>query len=421
MTSHRPHGFVLGWLLLGMLALPALGQATPLARGLIPLKAWPAEKVKALAPILRSADIAVIESEPNGQMKQISLFTLVAAPGARVRQVLLDAQRYVDFARNFTVSKVTPRGNGSFDHFYQLSYGLFTIDGTHRYMPLSQDLGAQGASEDAASTAPVEVLDADEPAGTQRHYRWEFHDVGGATVVAVYGYTDLWHSGGMVGKLLERVPQIEHGMALVSQAALMLAMKQRAEQLTPLPPMLPVASSAPYDAFLARGVVALMRTQKGRLSELSIIDRSLAQPNQILDVVKQPAEWSHFIPTITKSADRGARDDLTLVDLEQSLPLIGFRSLYGVRVTGNAVDMMGVEGDMRGARMRFEAVAGRGVPTQIVMRSSQQFDRASLVIRQLYKLEPFFEYGVNLGLQLVVLRGIKNKAEQFLAVAPNAN
>ena len=38
-----------------------------------------------------------------------------------------------------------------------------------------------------------------------------------------------------------------------------------------------------------------------------------------------------------------------------------------------------------------------------------------MVIRQLYKLEPFFEYGVNVGMQLVVLRGLKTKAEQLVA------
>jgi hypothetical protein len=379
----------------------------------VALQTWPAEKVIALAPLLRSADIAVIESQPNGQMKQVSLFTLVAAAPQQVRDVLLQAEHYGDFARNFSISKVTPHPDGSFDHFYQLSYGLFTIDGTHRYFPQPPD---------GSDAPPIEVLDAapdqTPPLGALRHYRWEFHNVGGATVVAMYGYTDVWHSGGLIAKLLERVPQLEHGMALVSQAALVMAIKQRAEQLNKTPLSLPPPGGARYDALLERGVVVLLRSQNGRLSELSLIDRSVAQPNQLLDVFKQVQRWSQFIPTITKSGDSGERDEIPLVDLEQSLPLLSFRTTYGTRVFGSAVDMLGINGDLRGSRMRFEALAGRGVPSQIVMRSSQQFDRASLVIRQLYKLEPLFEYGVNVGMQLVMLRGLKSKAEQLLAVAP---
>lgn len=401
-------------------ALLALSTVCPTAvkakeGSAVPLQTWPVDKVQGLAPLLRSADIAVIESQPNGRMKQISLFTLAAAPPAQVREVLLNAARYGEFARNFTISKVTPHPDGSFDHFYQLNYGLFTIDGTHRYFPQPAD---------GSGAPPVEVLDAapdqTPPLGALRHYRWEFYNVGGATVVAMYGYTDVWQSGGLAAKLLERVPQLEHGIALVSQAALVLAIKHRAEQLTSTRPPLPPPGGARYDAFLERGVVVLLRSQNDRLSEMTLIDRSLAQPGQFLEVAKQPAKWSSFIPTITHSEDSGQHDELPVVDLEQSLPLISFRTTYGERISANAVDMMGLSGDLRGGRMRIEALAGRGAPSQIVMRSSQQFDRASLVIRQLYKLEPLFEYGINIGLQLVVLRGLKGKAEQLLAIAPSS-
>ena len=397
--------------LFALLVLPlSLGTAAA-ANGPVPLQTWPAAKVKALAPLLRNADTAVIESQPNGQLKQISLFTLIAAPPGLVRDTLLKADRYTEFARNFTKSKVSARPDGTFDHVYQLSYGMFSIDGTHRYVPQPAATEESGAPE----APPVEILDSDEPAGSQRHYRWEFHSVGGATVLAVYGYTDVWHSGGMVAKVIERVPQLEHGLALVSQAALVLSMKQRAEQLTNPPPVLPAAGGAPYDALLDRGVVVLLRSQGGRLSEVSLIDRSLAQPNQLLDVVKKPTDWSQFIPTITKSADGGQRDDIALVDMEQSLPLLSFHTVYGARVFGHTVDMMGLSGDLRGARMRWEVGPGRGAVSQIVIRSSQQFDKGSMVIRQLYKLEPFFEYGVNVGMQLVMLRGLKTKAEQLVA------
>lgn len=101
-----------------------------------------------------------------------------------------------------------------------------------------------------------------------------------------------------------------------------------------------------------------------------------------------------------------------MVDLVQSLPLLNFHTLFGARSSGSSVDMYGVEGDLRGARMRWDVMPGRGATSQVVLRSSQQFDRASLVIRQLYKLEPLFEYGINVGLQLVILLGVKNKAEQ---------
>ena len=53
----------------------------------------------------------------------------------------------------------------------------------------------------------------------------------------------------------------------------------------------------------------------------------------------------------------------------------------------------------------------------LVLRTQQSLDRASLGLRQLYKLEPLFEHGVTLGLQLVLLRSVKAQAERTLASA----
>ena len=62
--------------------------------------------------------------------------------------------------------------------------------------------------------------------------------------------------------------------------------------------------------------------------------------------------------------------------------------------------------------MRWDLVPTSAGGTQIVLRSSLQYDRASLIMRQLYKLEPLMEYGVNVGMQLVILEAIRTRAER---------
>ncbi len=393
-------------------SLPERRAAAALGKTAVPLRTFSPEQVRSLAPLLRQSDITLLESEPSGRLKQVSLFTLVAAPPHVVRAVLLDAAKYTEFVRNFVASKVTPRTGGSFEHSYQLSYRVYTIDGTHLYVPQPAD--------PQAGAPPVEVMDQDDPPGTARHYRWEFHSVAGATVLAVYGYTDMFHSGGVIDSLIKRVPQLEHGLALVSQGALVLAMKRQAEQMYGSPPLMPAAGTAGYDFLLERGLVGFLRNSAdGRLSEVSLVDRSSARPDVLLDNIKRMNAWSTFIPTITKSADSPPREGIPMmVDLVQSLPLVSFHTLFGARTTNSSVDMYGVEGDLRGARMRWDVMPGRGAESQVVLRSSQQFDRASLIIRQLYKLEPLFEYGINVGLQLVFLRGVKMRAEQQSAAPP---
>ncbi|HNG00004.1 MAG TPA: hypothetical protein PK493_22090, partial [Pseudomonadota bacterium] len=75
-------------------------------------------------------------------------------------------------------------------------------------------------------------------------------------------------------------------------------------------------------------------------------------------------------------------------------------------------DMLGFSGDLRGARMRIDLRLSPTQKTLMVFRSSVAYDRASLLIRQLYKLEPLFEYGVNVGLSLVYLRGLSDQTRR---------
>jgi hypothetical protein len=51
--------------------------------------------------------------------------------------------------------------------------------------------------------------------------------------------------------------------------------------------------------------------------------------------------------------------------------------------------------------------------SEIVLRAMVDYDHGSVVVRELYKLEPLFQYGIDVGLQLVILRGIRARAEQM--------
>jgi hypothetical protein len=145
---------------------------------------------------------------------------------------------------------------------------------------------------------------------------------------------------------------------------------------------------------------------------MSLVDRSVARPEAVVQVAKQAARWSEHIPTYTRSKEAGERDGVPLVDLELSLPMLSFSSTYSVSSGPKAVDIWALEGDLRGAHLRWDVQPGQSGLNQIVLRAIQRLDRASLILRQLYKMEPLFEYGINVGLHLVLLNGVKRRAER---------
>ena len=198
----------------------------------------------------------------------------------------------------------------------------------------------------------------------------------------------------------------------------MLAVKQRAEAMSPGQPR-PSTSGPPpkLDFLLERGAVAIFRKSGSHVTEVNLVDRTRARPDVLLRVAANTPAWSKFVPTISKSSSLGPRQGLPATEVEQSLPLMSWTTTWGVFANATAVDMFGLDGDLTRARMRWDVrplpAAAAPMQSEIVLRAMVDYDHGTVVVRELYKLEPLFQYGIDVGLQLVLLRGIKQQAEQL--------
>ncbi len=368
------------------------------------LVALPREKLVTLAPLLRTGDFALLESDPHGWERQVTTISLCKAPPEVVRDVVIHPERYEDFARNMVGRQVVKNADGTFDHTWKLSYTVASFSGVNRYKVLPP--------RDGEAAGPVEVLD---PTGMST-YRWEFLPAanGGGTIVVLYGFTDVRHSGGFIDKVLARADTLEHGLALVVQMSMHRAMASEAEKKgAPFAPYVAPAPGTPqtsYRFLLDRGLLAILRHQGQKLVDFSLIDRTKAQPATVIDELSHAERW-RYVPSLTKVEGHDARDGVPVVEIEQSLPLMTWATYFGVRQSGGGVDLFGLDGDLRGARLRFDLRPDAGAQ-QLILRGQLSYDRSSVVMRELFKIEPLFEDGVNVGLSYVILRGVKGAAEK---------
>lgn len=372
-----------------------------------PLTTLPADKLLTLVPSLREQDLALVESDAKGALKQITAVTLVAAPPATVHDVVAHPERYGQFVHNMSRSDVRREPGGTFVHDYKLDYTVASVDGRHRYVLLPPVPGQ--------AAAPIDIYDPDDN-GT-RHYRWEFYAApGSGTLLVVYGYSQI-PTDGLYGRLIKRAQTLEYGLALIPQMTLMLACKQQAQRLAGPQPSPGQAGPQPNLGFLLdRGALALFRTIGSRVSEMNLVDRTRARPDVLVRVATSVAPWSRFVPTIGKSTPLGARQGLPAFEVEQSLPLMSWTTTWGVFASAAAVDMFGLDGDLVRSRIRWDIRQLRDagpLQAEIVVRAMINYDQGSVVVRELYKLEPLFQYGIDLGLVLVVLRGVRMQAEQL--------
>ncbi len=383
---------------LALLFVPSLAFAEPRPAPLTPL---PNDKLTALGPLLKGADVALIESTEKGHIKQLTTISLVGAPPETVRQIVIHPEKYGDFVNNMVESTVKPGPNGTIDHQYKLAYKIYTVEGRHRYVLLPPD---------GTGAAPVDMFDPDE--NGQRHYRWEFLPSGAGTIVVLYGFTIIPQDGFMK-QYMDRAPTLELGLGLIPQMTLLLAVKQRAEAVSGHRGVGAIAGTPSFAFLLQRGTVALFRSIRGQLAETTLLENVNAPLEIMLKLLQAPSRWKEFVPTIESSYDLGQKDGYPAAEWDQSVPLLSWTTKWQLKLDKASVDMFAYEGDLRQSRMRWDVQPLGSGRAQLVLRTDEAFEDTSIVLRSLYRLEPLFKYGINVGLGLVVLKGLGVRAEQL--------
>ncbi len=380
------------------LLLLSLAVATPAFAKVYPLDKLPDDKVDKLAPVLQQGDLALIESNPDGTMKQVTLFLFCRAPAELVHDVVASPAGYGKFM-GLTKSETKPLDDGGTFHSWVLDLPVSQFDAMNKYYVEPGPLGA------------VKVLsfhDRDEAT-----YRWEFHPVPGGSILVQYGYTDVKRSGSFVRNFVKKQAVMEHGLAMAAQLMLASAMRREAEQRAPkpLPPLPPRGPMPSLDFLLSRGVIAITRsTPEGRFGEVSLLDRFFASASKIREILAQPGDYAKFVPGVSTAEKR--RDEGGVVyTMDFAVPILTWSGKFEMRMNGGAVESFAVEGDFRGARYRWDLTVKSLKETLVSFRFAQSLGQSSLVARKLIAAVPSLEYGLNVAYGLVYLRAMRAQAE----------
>jgi hypothetical protein len=354
----------------------------------------PEDQLARLGVLAARGDVALIESAPDGTMKQVTLFLYVASPPAVVYDVVAHPAEYVHFVPGLSRSTFVERPGVGWVHSWKIDLPVSSFWGeeVYRFEP-----GPTGAIE-------TRSLDAGNAA-----YRWEVHPAGPGTLLVMYGYTDVLHSNRFVHAFVRRQATLEHGLALAAQ--LMLAAPLRTEAERRAAATVPRAlardgGGGGLDALLGRGQVAILHA-----GEVSLIDRFYAPEPKVLEAIGKPGEYARFVPGVDEAHELSRGPDGVTYTLEMSLPIVSWSTRYVMRLFHHGADGAGVEGDLTGARFRWDLTPRGPAETEVVYRARQPLGRGSLLVRKLLQLNPTLDHGLNVAFALVTLRAMRGRAE----------
>lgn len=171
-----------------------------------------------LHPLLERGVLALVESGPEGTLRQVHLWSQVEAPKDVLRGVVLEASEYARFIPTFKETKLSKLKEGHLRLEWTLDIPLVSVSGVTDVFPR-----ADGSVDMLAVSGDVK----------RAHWRWAFVPQGRATLLVHEAYSDVRESSWLVEKMIEREPLLEHGIVVASSVIGVQAIKDRAEGKRP--------------------------------------------------------------------------------------------------------------------------------------------------------------------------------------------
>jgi len=169
----------------------------------------------ALAPLLELGTLAVIESHPDGELRQVAVLTTVEAPRDRLAGVVGQPAAYPEFMKSLKRMEVERTQEDELALNWKISVPMASMSGRSKMV-----------------FRPDGSIDAWTVGGDVKNgrWRWEFHALGDDRSVPVhYVYSDLRESSFFTRIVLEAEPMLEHGIVGASGTVAVAGMKARAE------------------------------------------------------------------------------------------------------------------------------------------------------------------------------------------------
>jgi hypothetical protein len=358
-----------------------------------------------------SHDIVLIEQPSRPGAPRVRAATLVGAPPAAVKAVLLDAHRYRAIIPGLVRMDVSKAQDGATALAWELEIPMFNMKGrlTIRDRPDGVELNLVDGD---LSPGRIVFTIAPHPSGR--------------TALTVDAQLDVTNSTWLLRRIMSRSPVGEPAALAAATYVALRAAALRAEHAdsprawrpyappSPPPTWLPdsrplvSAALAPLRARGAVGLVARSGTQ--RLGGVAMAVTVRPPPPAVAARLRDPAAWGAFpgwstVRTIYGPNGPGAQ-------VEDSLPLADFDATW-VPEPGNAARWSVSEGVTRGARLGWDVFqmpdGGQTVATLLLY---PRLETTGRIARKSIASEPLMEHGLALALAFANATGVKTALDK---------
>jgi len=175
--------------------------------------------VSALVPLLELGELSLVESYPNGRLKQATVIGLIKAPPAKVWEVITDYKSYPQMIPSVVEIEVISKKGDDLVLEMEIEVPGSNVEYKRHDRLFPPDR--------------IEMWPEDEEGDiTRGRWRWELlPHAGGTQTILIYTlYYDVGESSWILRQFLKETPTAEHGLNVATGQVSIRAFKQAAEK-----------------------------------------------------------------------------------------------------------------------------------------------------------------------------------------------
>lgn len=371
--------------------------------------------VETMARLARLGEVALIESTPAGGCRQVVMFSVMAAPPARIWEVIMDVGAYPKFLDTVVRSDVVKQAKNQVMFDWEVDIPFFNLEGRRmqrgrrpRFVEVRGVSGHLRGSHEAWELFPLEG--------------------GKQTLVAFYRALDTDTGGMLLETMIELEPSMEQGANLATGFVHLRQLRRHVESL---PKASYRARTGEVPAFaklaldrrgidlervaplLRHGQLALIQSyDDGALKQVALLAEVNASKTKLEKIVQDPARYPEFIPNFADQKVTPTDSGRLRMEWELEVPMVNLTgtSLMTIEKDGS-VDVVAVEGDIKRGRWRWEFNERPGGVVIPVHYAYSDVRESSWVTKMLVERQPLFEHGIVIASTTVAMTAMKARAE----------
>ncbi|MBN2342110.1 MAG: hypothetical protein JXX29_11095 [Deltaproteobacteria bacterium] len=373
------------------------------------------DEIKNLLPLLRQHDaMGLTEYDDKGAPKSMTLAIRIAAKRETVFQLFTDPANFYYVSTLFKENTVLDEHQNAMVWSWASRHKILSVTGKNSialYPPRRADVTIENSSVGNGT------------------FTFQFYnDKDTHTILVISGFLNVDSSEWLIKFLVGNNPSMKQAMNIAIGLVVLKGFKElaeRTERKRPqrphrtfgesggVPQLLGTKELTALKPYLLKGQLFICDSHKqGRLKQATVVELVDSSKEAFIEAAAVPRNYEKRIGAISNVKVIKQEELRTEFSWTIGLSIFGLNSVNALQREPNTVMLSAISGDLSGAVWRWQVEALGENRSVVAYHAFADVAEMSPILKSTVKREPYLEHGLVLGSNIVMMKAMKQIAEE---------